>query len=97
MQARLFGKIQYIECTVKPVWNDPVWKDHPVWEDRFPVHENVYLPLASMQAKPFWNDHLSKDHFFLTSKVVSRYVVDNSGGRAHRQNLHLQLKITFIK
>ncbi len=37
---------------VKPVWNDPVCKDH------FSICENSYLPLDSMQNELIWNDHL---------------------------------------
>ena len=40
-------------------WNDPLWKDH------FPISENFYLPLDSMQNwtflqwPPVWKDHFS--------------------------------------
>ena len=51
--------------TLKLIWNDPLWNDHPVWNDHFPVSENVYPPLDSMQTKPFWNDHQSLKTTFL--------------------------------
>ena len=37
----------------------PLWSDHPVWKDHFPICEDFYLPFDSMQTKPFLNDHLS--------------------------------------
>ncbi len=39
--------------TVKFVWNDPLWKDQFLWKDHFPIPENVYLPLNSMQSWTF--------------------------------------------
>ena len=62
--ASIFS-VGLLQNTVKPVWNYPLWKDHPVWKDHFPVSENLYLPLDSMQTEPVW-----KDHFFLKSMVV---------------------------
>ena len=52
-------RIDNPENTVKPVWNEVLWKDHPVWKDHFPISENVYLPLDSIQTEPVWNNHLS--------------------------------------
>ena len=36
------------QYTVKPVWNNPLWKDHPVWKDHFPICENSCLSLDSI-------------------------------------------------
>ena len=44
--------------TVKPVWNYPLWKDHPVQKDHLPVCERFYLPLDSTHTEPVWNNHL---------------------------------------
>ena len=45
--------------TMKPVWNNTLCKDHPVWKDHFPDLENFYLPLDPVQTEPVWKDHLS--------------------------------------
>ena len=29
-------------CTVKPVWNEPLCKAHPVWKDQFQICDNFY-------------------------------------------------------
>ena len=58
--------------TVTTPWNDPLWKDNPVWKDHFPVSKKFYLPLDSMLTEPVWNDQL-----FMTSRVVvsARFLV----------------------
>ena len=52
------------QCTVKPVFNDPFWKDHPVWKDHFPIYENFYWPLDFVQPEPVWYDSLSVNTTF---------------------------------
>ena len=38
--------------TVALVWNDHLWKDHPVCKDHSPICENFCPPLNSMQTEP---------------------------------------------
>ncbi len=52
-------EIGIIVCTVKPVWKEPLWKDHPGWKDHFSIGEFIFLPLESMQTQPVWKDHVS--------------------------------------
>ena len=76
-----------LNYTVKPVWNDPLWKDHPAWKDHFPFCENFYLPKDSIKTEPVWNDHLSGNLDRPTS-------LDIKGGRS-RQVSHWNIRPNF--